>query len=142
VLLRRFGARGTTGAATAVLAAGVLVLSRAGSAPVFGCGFALMGAGFGTVMVAATHVVVTEAEAAVAGVAGGLQQTALNVGPAVGVAAASALLGAGTGPALLALAALAGLGVPSARALPGAVGVASVTPTAEDHLPDGVPARR
>ncbi|KOV61992.1 MFS transporter [Streptomyces sp. MMG1121] len=142
VLLRRFGARGTTAVATALLALGVLVLSRAASAPVFGCGFGLLGAGFGTVMVAATHVVVREADVAVAGVAGGLQQTALNVGPALGVAAASTLLGAGTGPALLVLAAVAGLGVPLARALSGAHGVASVTRTGEDRVRDGVPAGR
>ncbi|MFI2203393.1 MFS transporter [Streptomyces sp. NPDC020192] len=142
VLLRRLGARGTTTAATALLALGVLVLARAASAPVFGCGFALLGAGFGTVMVAATHVIVTEAEAAVAGVAGGLQQTALNVGPALGVAAASALLGAGTVPALLVLAAVAALGVPLACALSAAGGVTSVTPTGEDRVRGGVPAGR
>lgn len=119
LLLRRFGARGTTTAATALLALGVLVLSGATSAAAFGCAFGLLGAGFGTVMVAATQVVVRRAEVAVAGVAGGLQQTALNVGPAVGVATATALLGAGTGRALLALAALAALGVPLSRALPG-----------------------
>ncbi|MGW3199612.1 MFS transporter [Streptomyces sp. NPDC001118] len=118
VLLRRFGARGTTTAATVLLALGVLVLSGATSAPAFGCAFALLGAGFGTVMVAATQVVVRRAEVAVAGVAGGLQQTALNVGPAVGVATASALMSTGTGTALLALAAVAALGVPLARALP------------------------
>ncbi|MFB7509571.1 MFS transporter [Streptomyces broussonetiae] len=142
VLLRRFGARGTTAVAATVLALGVLVLSRAGSVPVFGCGFALLGAGFGTVMVAATHAIVSAAEPAVAGVAGGLQQTVLNVGPALGVAGASALLDAGTGPALLVLAAVAGLAVPAAWALSGRGRVASVTPVAEDHLPDGVPARR
>ncbi|MER6030887.1 MFS transporter [Streptomyces sp. NPDC001851] len=118
VLLRRFGARMTTAAATALLALGVLVLSRATSIPALGCAFALLGAGFGTVMVAATQVVVRRAEVAVAGVAGGLQQTALNVGPAVGVATATALIGTGTGRALLTLAAVAALGVPLACALP------------------------
>ncbi|WP_225095283.1 MFS transporter [Streptomyces sp. CoH27] len=142
VLLRRLGTRGTTAAATALLALGVLVLSQAASAPLFGGGFALLGAGFGTVMVAATHVVVTQAEAAAAGVAGGLQQTALNVGPALGVAAASTLQGAGTGPALLVLAAVAALGVPLACALSGAVGVASVTHSAEDRVRGGISAGR
>ncbi|MGW7529432.1 MFS transporter [Streptomyces sp. NPDC054783] len=117
-LLRRFGTRGTTTGATALPALGVLVLSGAGSTPTLGCAFALLGAGFGTVMVAATQVVVRRAEVAVAGVAGGLQQTALNVGPAVGVATATALIGAGTTTALLALAAVAALGVPLAGALP------------------------
>lgn len=117
-LLRRCGARATTAGATAVLALGVLVLSGATGTPALGCGFALLGAGFGTVMVAATQVIVRRAEVTVAGVAGGLQQTALNVGPAVGVAGATALLGAGTGPTLLALAALAASALPAARALP------------------------
>ncbi|MFG2353026.1 MFS transporter [Streptomyces sp. NPDC048521] len=142
VLLRRFGARGTTGASAAALALGVLVLSRATAAPALACGFALLGAGFGTVMVAATHVVVRRADVAVAGVAGGLQQTALNVGPAIGVAAATALLHAGTGPALLALAAVAALGVPLAGALPGSASVASITHAADERVPGGVPARR
>ncbi|MEU6598371.1 MFS transporter [Streptomyces flaveolus] len=117
-LLRRCGARATTAGATAVLALGVLVLSAATGTPALGCGFALLGAGFGTVMVAATQVIVRRAEVAVAGVAGGLQQTALNVGPAVGVAGATALLGTGTGPTLLTLAALTALALPATRALP------------------------
>ncbi|EST35229.1 MFS transporter [Streptomyces roseochromogenus] len=160
VLLRRLGARGTTTAATALLALGVLVLSGATSAPAFGCAFALLGAGFGTVMVAATQVVVRRAEVTDAGVAGGLQQTALNVGPAVGVATASTLMGTGTGPALLALAAVAALGVPLARALPGtdgeealpgaggeratsaADGVASITHAADERVRGGAPAGR
>ncbi|WP_369393440.1 MFS transporter [Streptomyces sp. CG1] len=151
VLLRRLGVRGTTTAATALLALGVLVLSGAASAPAFGCAFALLGAGFGTVMVAATQVVVRRAEVTEAGVAGGLQQMALNVGPAVGVATASTLMGTGTGPALLALAGVAALGVPLARALPGTGGeratsapdgVASITPAADERVRGGAPAGR
>ncbi|WP_208897661.1 MFS transporter [Streptomyces incarnatus] len=160
VLLRRFGTRGTTTGATALLALGVLVLSGARSTPALGCAFALLGAGFGTVMVAATQVVVRRAEVAVAGVAGGLQQTALNIGPALGVATATALIGAGTATALLALAAVAALGVPLARALPrtdgdgtpagsdGAPevpptvrGVASLTNPADERVHGGVPGR-
>ncbi|MEV6118524.1 MFS transporter [Streptomyces sp. NPDC052109] len=169
VLLRRLGARGTATAATSLLALGVLMLSGASAAPALGCAFALLGAGFGTVMVAATQVVVRRAEVAVAGVAGGLQQTALNVGPAVGVAAASTLMAAGTGAALLVLAAVAALAVPLARALPaadgedprpgaegeravsrafreqtapGADGVASITHTADERVDGGAPAGR
>ncbi|MET9449035.1 MFS transporter [Streptomyces cinerochromogenes] len=157
-LLRRCGARVTTAGATAALALGVLVLSGTTSTPGLGCGFALLGAGFGTVMVAATQVVVRRAEVAVAGVAGGLQQTALNVGPAVGVAGATALSAAGTGPALLTLAAVAALAVPAARALPGRADtdpahrpplpaptptdVESITHTPDDALPAGGPAPR
>lgn len=121
VLLRRAGARRTTMAAMAVLALGVLVLSRASAVPALCAGFALVGAGFGTVMVAATHVVVREAAVESAGVAGGLQQTAMNVGPVLGVAAATALMGAagGSGLPLGVFAALALAGAGLARALPG-----------------------
>ncbi|MFD3835678.1 MFS transporter [Streptomyces sp. NPDC058642] len=90
VLLRRAGARRTTATATAVLATGILLLSHASGALTLGAGFALLGAGFGTVMVAATHVVVRESPLGSAGVAGGLQQTAMNIGPALGVALAAA----------------------------------------------------
>ncbi|MBL1103288.1 MFS transporter [Streptomyces sp. 5-8] len=140
-LLRRCGARATTAGATAALALGVALLSRTTSLPGLACGFALLGAGFGTVMVAATQVIVRQAEAT-AGVAGGLQQTALNIGPAVGVAAAAALLGAGTGPALLALAAVAALALPATRALPGPAASASLTHIPEERVPAGGPARR
>ncbi|MFI5684205.1 MFS transporter [Streptomyces sp. NPDC051636] len=139
VLLRRVGARRTTGAATAVLAAGVLVLSRASGSFALGAGFALLGAGFGTVMVAATHVVVRRADAGSAGVAGGLQQTALNVGPALGVAAATSLTGAGTAPALTVLAAVAALGAVASRALPGRR-VVSITRRADARERARVPA--
>ncbi|MFF8726481.1 MFS transporter [Streptomyces sp. NPDC015171] len=141
-LLRRCGARAATAGATAALALGVLLLSRTVSVPGLALGFALLGAGFGTVMVAATQVIVRGAEVTVAGVAGGLQQTALNIGPAVGVATATALLGAGTGTALLALAAAAVLALPAARALPGPAGVASLTPTPDEPVAAGGPARR
>ncbi|MFK4070138.1 MFS transporter [Streptomyces sp. NPDC029674] len=99
VLLRRHGPRRTITAAMAVLALGVLALSRLdeSSGPLAtGGGFVLVGAGFGTVMVAATAVVVRHAPVADAGVAGGLQQTAMNVGPTVGIAAATTLMTAFT----------------------------------------------
>ncbi|WP_037855217.1 MFS transporter [Streptomyces sp. NRRL F-2799] len=136
VLLRRLGARWTVGAATALLALGGAVLSRATGTVALGCGFALLGAGFGTVMVAATHVVVRQAAVSVAGVAGGLQQTALNVGPVVGVAAATALMGAGARAALLVLAAVAVMAVPLAALLPGRL-VGSLTRSAEDGVLGG-----
>ncbi|MFJ4807678.1 MFS transporter [Streptomyces longwoodensis] len=120
VLLRRAGARRTTATGVGVLALGVLLLSRAPGPAVFAAGFALVGAGFGTVMVTATHVVVRQSPAASAGVAGGLQQTAMNAGPVLGVAAATVLMDLGdarTPLAALALGAAAAL--PLARALPG-----------------------
>ncbi|MGW2568908.1 MFS transporter [Streptomyces sp. NPDC001537] len=120
VLLRRAGARRTSVAAMAVLAAGILVLGRASGTVGFCTGFALVGAGFGTVMVAATHVVVRQAAVGSAGVAGGLQQTAMNVGPVLGVAVATTLMGLGHGYGLplvvLAVAAMAG--AVAGRALP------------------------
>ncbi|MFE3633517.1 MFS transporter [Streptomyces sp. NPDC059168] len=140
-LLRRVGARCAVASATAVLAVGVLVLSRATGALAQGCAFALLGAGFGTVMVAATHVVVRHADVAASGVAGGLQQTALNVGPLVGVAAGSALTGAGAGTALPVLAGLAAIAVPVARALPGR-DVVPITRAPAGGVRSGGPARR
>ncbi|MFF5476386.1 MFS transporter [Streptomyces sp. NPDC012935] len=121
VLLRRAGARRTTVAAMVLLALGILALSGTGAVPALGAGFALVGAGFGTVMVAATHVVVREAAVESAGVAGGLQQTAMNVGPVLGVAAATALMGSGDAPELPlgVLAALALAGAALGRGLPG-----------------------
>ncbi|MGW3032441.1 MFS transporter [Streptomyces sp. NPDC001178] len=120
VLLRRAGARRTTMTAMAVLAAGILVLDRASGTVGFCTGFALVGAGFGTVMVAATHVVVRQAAVGSAGVAGGLQQTAMNVGPVLGVAAATTLLGLGHGHGLplVVLAVVAMAGAVAGRALP------------------------
>ncbi|MBD9722129.1 MFS transporter [Streptomyces caniscabiei] len=121
VLLRRWGARPTALAGTALLTAGVLTLSRLGpgsSAVLIGGGFLLLGAGFGALMVTATAVVVRHAPPQEAGVAGGLQQTAMNVGPTLGVAAATTLMPLGTGPALLLLAAVAALGAPLALRMP------------------------
>ncbi|MFF8593745.1 MFS transporter [Streptomyces sp. NPDC015220] len=128
VLLRRCGARRTSVAAMAALALGVLVLARASGALGLGVGFALLGAGFGTVMVAATHVVVREAAVTSAGVAGGLQQTAMNVGPVLGVAAATALRTAGgsAGLPLAVLAGVAGAGAVAGRALPGREGAGAL----------------
>ncbi|ANH94351.1 MFS transporter [Streptomyces sp. SAT1] len=122
-LLRRLGARGTTMAAMAALALGVLLLARASGTVALCGGFAVLGAGFGTVLVAATHVVVRESAVASAGVASGLQQTAMNIGPALGVATATALRGSDGGPGLplAVLASVAAAGALTARALPGRV---------------------
>ncbi|MFF4951929.1 MFS transporter [Streptomyces chattanoogensis] len=139
VLQRRYGPRRTTATAMTLLPLGVLLLSLPSlssllpflpgpgrpAAPVttvaISGGFLLLGAGFGTVMVTATAVIVRHAAAAHAGVAGGLQQTAMNIGPTLGVATATMLvsLGATTGATLLVLAAVAAIGVPLAAGLPG-----------------------
>ncbi|MFJ9174526.1 MFS transporter [Streptomyces sp. NPDC102360] len=98
VLLRRYGSRATTSAAMLVLAAGVFGFGRLDTSStqlaIGACAFA-MGTGFGTVMVAATESLVRRADLATAGVAGGLQQTAMNVGPTLGVATATTLLASG-----------------------------------------------
>ncbi|MFG2381433.1 MFS transporter [Streptomyces avermitilis] len=128
VLMRRYGPRRTTACAMTLLALGVLVLSRLGEgsgALSIGTGFLLLGAGFGTVMVTATAVVVRQVSAGAAGVAGGLQQTAMNVGPTLGVAAATTLLTytrVDLAPTLTVLAALAAAGALPALALPGRSG--------------------
>ncbi|MFJ5303695.1 MFS transporter [Streptomyces sp. NPDC088350] len=142
VVLRRVGARRTAGVAMVVVASGVLVLSRASGTVAVCGGFALLGAGFGTVMVAATQVVVREAAVEAAGVAGGLKQTVVNVGPTLGVAAGSALMAAsGREWALGVLAAVALTGALACLVLPGRT-VASLThpPVTGDRA--GVPARR
>ncbi|WP_369263994.1 MFS transporter [Streptomyces sp. R35] len=145
VLLRRFGARRTTLAGTAVLTLGVLALSRldeASTVVAIGGGFLLLGAGFGTVMVTATAVLVRHASVESAGVAGGLQQTAMNVGPTLGVATAATLMtlttGVATGPPLTALAAVSAAGVPLALRLPGRTGVAAA---AQGPPKDAAPVR-
>ncbi|MFI9615083.1 MFS transporter [Streptomyces sp. NPDC052023] len=141
VLLRRAGARRTTVAAMTVLAFGVLVLAAATGPLLLGAGFALLGAGFGTVMVAGTHVVVRQAPVESAGVAGGLQQTAMSVGPVSGVAVATTLMDAGPAP-LLVLAGLAATGAVAALLLP--AGTKHPAPAHPDHPagPSRIPARR
>ncbi|SEE12733.1 MFS transporter [Streptomyces sp. TLI_105] len=152
-LQRRFGPRRTATTGAALLTLGVLLLSRldatAGAAPV-GVASALLGAGFVTLMVTATSVVVHRAPEAHAGVAGGLQQTAMNVGPALGVAIATLLLalvpGGGfvpvRGAALPALAALAALAVPAALALPGRADRRGTRPDPTAPRPGGRPCVR
>ncbi|MFJ2171958.1 MFS transporter [Streptomyces sp. NPDC087851] len=152
VLSRRWGPRGTAGPAMLLITLGILVpapLDRTSPLLVISGGFLVLGAGFGTVMVTATAVVVRHAPVARAGVAGGLQQTAMNIGPVLGVATAATLLtlsgsgpdgpsGPGGGDAFLdamgftlpVLAAVAVLGALLATRLPG--------PGAEqDHEADG-----
>ncbi|MFE5618821.1 MFS transporter [Streptomyces sp. NPDC056524] len=132
LLQRRFGARRTTVGGASLLAVGVFLLSRldeSATAVPTGVCFALLGAGFGTVMATATAVVVHQAPVAEAGVAGGLQQTAMNIGPALGVAAATLLMTLdgdsafvpAMGTTLLVLAGLAALGAAAALGLPGRV---------------------
>ncbi|MFG2435963.1 MFS transporter [Streptomyces sp. NPDC048508] len=144
VLLRRSGARATTLTGTLLLTCGVLLLSRldaASTAVTVGAGFLLLGAGFATVMVTATAVVVRQASAKSAGVAGGLQQTAMNIGPVLGIAAAATLLTVAPGSVglpLVTLAAICTAGTLLALRLPGHKNTVS---TAHRSPDDAAPAR-
>ncbi|CAM5735501.1 MFS transporter OS=Streptomyces alboniger OX=132473 GN=CP975_06065 PE=4 SV=1 [Streptomyces alboniger] len=150
VLLPRAGARRTTVTAMAVLALGILLLIRASGTLALCAGFGLLGAGFGTVMVAATHVVVRHTAVESAGVAGGAKQTAMNVGPTLGVAAATVLMGFGGGRALplVVLASVSVAGAVVGGLLPGrAAGAVDDRCDTADDLGDAgarssVPARR
>ncbi|MGN9815597.1 MFS transporter [Streptomyces sp. SD11] len=124
VLFRRFGPRRTVMTGAALVALATLLMSRldrtSGSLAI-GCCFLLLGAGFVAVMVTATAVLVRAAAVEVAGVSGGLQQTAMNLGPMLGVALATVFRPADvstTGAALLVLAAVAALGTLLGTGLP------------------------
>ncbi|GAA3279084.1 hypothetical protein GCM10010493_68440 [Streptomyces lavendulae subsp. grasserius] len=98
--------------------------------------FGVLGAGFTAVMVTATGTVVGDAPPGYAGVVGGLKQTAVNVGPSLGIAVAAGAGAAGSGtdvgPALPVLAGLAAVGLAAAALLPGR------TPVGEVSGPAGV----
>ncbi|TXS47806.1 MFS transporter [Streptomyces sp. OR43] len=152
--LRRYGARrvAITGQALVVLAiVGLSALGPASPWAWWSATFAVLGAGFAVVMVTATGTVVGDTPPGYAGVVGGLKQTAMNVGPTLGIAVAAGTMpphpsatplpGAGLpasgpamGTALLVLAALAGLGLLPASLLPKA---RNAVPTAA-----GQPCRR
>ena len=139
-VLRRYGPRRTAIAGQLLVVLAVVGLSRLGPAdpwPVSGVAFAALGAGFTAVMVTATGTVVGDAPPGYAGVVGGLKQTAMNVGPTLGIAVAAGMMALGPsvgappdavadlamsgpamGPALLVLAALAALGLFPALLLP------------------------
>ncbi|MFC5662697.1 MFS transporter [Kitasatospora misakiensis] len=125
-LTRRHGPRRTVVAAMSSLTLGVLLVASFRPdtpVPVIGTAFLLLGAGFGAVMATATAAVVRAAPVRDAGVVGGLQQTAMNVGPALGVAVATTLtaghpLTEALAPALLTLAAIAAAGTLLATRLP------------------------
>ncbi|MFJ7910951.1 MFS transporter [Kitasatospora sp. NPDC096204] len=126
-LAKRHGERAVVLSGMTLLTAGALLTAGlgpgSGTVAIGGC-FALFGTGFGAVMATATTVVVRGASAARAGVAGGLQQTALNVGPALGIALATTAagrtdLGAALAPTALTMAVVAGTGTLLAARLPG-----------------------
>ncbi|RGD57715.1 MFS transporter [Kitasatospora xanthocidica] len=117
-LAKRHGERAVVLPGMALITTGALLTALlgtgSGTLAIAGC-FALLGTGFGAVMATATTMVVRGASAARAGVAGGLQQTVLNIGPALGIALATAAAGrtdpgAALAPSALTMAAVAGAG--------------------------------
>lgn len=120
--LRRYGPRRTALTGSVLVVLGIAALSRlttAATAAGIGTAFAVLGAGFTAVMVTATTTVIGHAPPGYAGVAGGLKQTAMNVGPALGIAVAAGLPPrTSVGPTLLVLAGVAALGPAPARRLP------------------------
>ncbi|WNI26580.1 MFS transporter [Streptomyces sp. ITFR-16] len=131
--LRGYGPRRVAVAGQSLVVLAVAGLSRLGpDSPwvMTGVGFAVLGAGFTAVMVTTTGTVVGDAPSGFAGVVGGIKQTAMNVGPTLGIAVAASMMtlnpatgvphtaGQATGRALLVLAALAALGLLPALLLP------------------------
>ncbi|MFD5769051.1 MFS transporter [Streptomyces sp. NPDC127049] len=131
--LRRYGARAGATAGTALVVAGIVGLSGVGPSTTWtytAAAFAVLGAGFAAVMVTATGTVVGDAPPGYAGVVGGLKQTAMNIGPTLGIAVAAgagasagstlttATFSASMGPALLVLAGFSALGLIPALLLP------------------------
>ncbi|MDX3355474.1 MFS transporter [Streptomyces sp. ME01-24h] len=125
--LRRCGPRRTAVCGTLLVVMGITLLSRYGpgdARSAMATAFAVLGAGFATVMVTATASVVGEAPPGYAGVVGGLKQTAMNVGPTLGIAVAAGtsgtagVPGAAMSTTLVLLAGLAALGLVPASLLP------------------------
>ncbi|MDF6043838.1 MFS transporter [Streptomyces sp. JH14] len=87
----------------AVTAAAMCALSqldaRSGALETTAC-FFLLGLGFSPVMVGATKLVLSGAPAELSGVAGGMQQTAMQVGGSLGIAAVSVVVATYTASAL------------------------------------------
>ncbi|MFB7182124.1 MFS transporter [Streptomyces sp. NPDC056257] len=93
--LSRYGARRCAIAGTLLVAFGIVGLVRIespGTWWITGLSFAVLGAGFATVMVTATGTVVGDAPAGYAGVVGGLKQTAMNIGPTLGITVAATMM--------------------------------------------------
>jgi predicted MFS family arabinose efflux permease len=102
---RRYGPRAaaTTGSVLVVL--GILGMAGLTTADAWATSatFAVLGLGFATVMVTATGTVVGDAPPGYAGVVGGLKQTAMNIGPTIGITVAASAMQASsrtTTPAL------------------------------------------
>ncbi len=139
-LLERVGARAVVIAGLALVAAGELVLSRAGAGAGYFAnllpGFVPLGLGIGLVFVSVSVTAMSEIDGERAGLASGLMTTAHEIGGAFGVAIFSAVaLGGGT--TLMhgyAHGALAGAIVAGALAVVAAVAVPAVRPAPGEHV--------
>jgi predicted MFS family arabinose efflux permease len=78
--------------------------------------FLLMGAGFSPVVIGATRLIISGAPISLAGVASGLQQTAMQVGGSLGTAVLGAVVAAQVGVLLPARLAAAGVELPGSTA--------------------------
>lgn len=87
--------------------------------------FVLIGLAFGMVLVAGTEAIVGNAPAHLAGVAGGLQQTASQVGGVLGTSVLGVLLSTKVGDVLFGRLTDAGVPAPAAQQLEGAGGLVS-----------------
>ncbi|MEU5992639.1 MFS transporter [Spirillospora sp. NPDC047418] len=105
--------------------------------------FILIGLAFGMVLVAGTEAIVGNAPAHLAGVAGGLQQTASQVGGVLGTSVLGVLLSTRVGDVLFGRLTGAGVPAPAAQQLEGAgglvsQGVAPVPPGTPDQTADAI----
>ncbi|MFF1913909.1 MFS transporter [Streptomyces sp. NPDC058239] len=103
--LRRYGPRSSAITGTTLVVTGIAGLSWLGPSSTWmatGAAFAVLGAGFATVMVTATGTVVGDAPPGYAGVVGGLKQTAMNIGPTLGIAVAASAGASASGSPLVA----------------------------------------
>ncbi|MFC5746862.1 MFS transporter [Actinomadura rugatobispora] len=140
VLTSRFGPRAPLSLGMAFTAAAMFGLSRVGAEAPYAQlwpWFVLVGLAFGFVMVGGTEAIVGNAPPQLAGVAGGLQQTAAQVGGVLGTAVLGTILSTRVGDVLVGRLTEAGVPASSAGQLQGAGGLVSqgVAP-----VPPGTPA--
>ncbi|XVQ12982.1 MFS transporter [Spirillospora sp. CA-255316] len=139
-LTSRFGPRVPLSLGMAFTAAAMFGLSRVGAEAPYSQlwpWFVLVGLAFGFVMVGGTEAIVGNAPPQLAGVAGGLQQTAAQVGGVLGTAVLGTILSTRVGDVLVGRLTEAGVPAPAAERLQGAGGLVSqgVAP-----VPPGTPA--
>ncbi|WP_051794716.1 MFS transporter [Streptomyces sp. NRRL S-87] len=119
IWISRSGPRAPVTAGLAVTAVAMAALSQldadSGTLRTTAC-FLLLGLGFSPVMVGATKLVIGSAPAELAGVAGGVQQTSMQVGGSLGTATVGAIVGGYVAAVLPARLAAAGIEVPEGRA--------------------------